>query len=93
MRDQEQARLTDDAYAVALRLIAKHRALLDRVAEALLREGDARTARSCSTLFGDVAPESHASEVVGVPQAVADRPDGAPRRHSGGRARQRGPAR
>src|SRR5579872_4704747 len=38
MRDQEQARLTDDAYAVALRLVAKHRLLLDRVAEALLEK-------------------------------------------------------
>src|SRR5439155_8082206 len=34
LRDQEQARLTDHAYAEALRLIAKHRALLDRVPNA-----------------------------------------------------------
>src|SRR5207247_4318326 len=38
MRDQEQARLTDQAYGEALRLIAKHRALLDRVANALLEK-------------------------------------------------------
>src|SRR5881397_2135136 len=36
LRDQEQARLTDHAYAEALRLIEKHRAALDRVASALL---------------------------------------------------------
>src|SRR4029079_8794276 len=36
MRDQEQARLTDHASSEALRLIAKHRSLLDRVAHALL---------------------------------------------------------
>ena len=38
MRDSEQARLTDEAYAEALRVTAKHRHLLDRVAEALLEK-------------------------------------------------------
>src|SRR4051812_40382473 len=38
LRDSEQARLTDFAYADALRLLAKHRGSLDRVALALLEK-------------------------------------------------------
>ena len=38
LRDSEQARLTDDAYEEAMRLLAKHRAALDRVADALLEK-------------------------------------------------------
>ncbi len=70
MRDQEQARLTDQAYAEALRLIAKHRVLLDHVAAALIdRETLGR--EELLEIFGDVAPESRASETVGIPQVVA----------------------
>src|SRR5438034_878108 len=36
LRDAEQARLTDEAYAEAVRLLTKYRAPLDRVAHALL---------------------------------------------------------
>src|SRR5947209_10491651 len=38
LRDAEQARLTDGAYSEALHLLTKHRALLDRVAQALLQK-------------------------------------------------------
>ena len=38
MRDSEQARLTDHAYAEATRLLEKHRATLDRLASALLEK-------------------------------------------------------
>ena len=38
LRDSEQARLTDGAYAEAVRLIEKHRAGLDRLAAALLEK-------------------------------------------------------
>src|SRR5881392_3652089 len=38
LRDQEQARLTDEAYAEAVRLLEKHRAALDRLAAALLEK-------------------------------------------------------
>ena len=55
LRDQEQARLTDLAYSEALRLIAKHRALLDRVAGALL-EKETLGRKELLELFGDVAP-------------------------------------
>jgi cell division protease FtsH len=70
LRDQEQARLTDEAYAVALRLIAKHRGLLDKVANALL-EKETLSRDELLEIFGDVAPESEASETVGIPQIVA----------------------
>ena len=66
LRDQEQARLTDNAYAEALRLVAKHRALLDRVAAALL-EHETLSRDELLELFGDVPAESHASETVGDP--------------------------
>jgi cell division protease FtsH len=70
MRDQEQARLTDHAYEEALRIMAKHRRLLDRVAAALL-ERETLDRDELLELFGDVQPESRASEAVGVPQVVA----------------------
>jgi cell division protease FtsH len=73
MRDSEQARLTDEAYAEALRLIAKHRGLLDKVAAALL-EQETLNREELLRLFGNVVPESRASEAVGVPQAVAPLP-------------------
>jgi cell division protease FtsH len=65
VRDQEQTRLTDHAYAEAIRLITKHRALLDRVAAALL-EKETLSREELLELFGDVEPESRASETVGV---------------------------
>jgi cell division protease FtsH len=73
MRDQEQARLTDRAYSESLRLIAKHRVLLDRVAAALL-EKETLGRQELLEIFGDVASESVASEAVGVPQAAAAQP-------------------
>jgi cell division protease FtsH len=73
MRDSEQARLTDEAYAEALRLVAKHRGLLDRVAAALL-EKETLNRDELLDLFGAVLPESRASEAVGVPQVVAALP-------------------
>jgi cell division protease FtsH len=68
-RDSEQTRLTDEAYVEAVRLIAKHRALLDRVAAALL-EKETLNREELLALFGDVQPESRAAEAVGVPQVV-----------------------
>jgi len=65
MRDQEQARLTDHAYAEALRLIEKHRAALDRLASALL-EKETLSREQILALVKDVEPESRASETVGT---------------------------
>ena len=92
LRDQEQTRLTDQAYAEALRLIAKHRALLDRVAAALL-EKETLGREELLELFGDVEPESRAAEAVGVPQVVAADPGDRLSRRSASRSRSRPSAR
>ena len=73
LRDSEQARLTDSAYAEALRLLQKHRAPLDRVAAALL-EKETLGREEVVALLADVEAESHASDSVGVPQVVAAKP-------------------
>jgi ATP-dependent Zn protease len=79
VRDQEQARLTDDAYQEAVRLITKHRSALDRLAQALL-EKETLVREEMQALLTDVAPESQASETVGrvVPfrSVENDTPDG-----------------
>jgi cell division protease FtsH len=69
MRDQEQARLTDQAYEVALRLMTKHRKLLDKVALALL-EKETLNREDLLEIFGDVEPESRSVESVGVVRAL-----------------------
>jgi cell division protease FtsH len=74
LRDAEQARLTDHAYEVAVRLLQKHRAALDRVAGALL-EKETLTRDELLELFGEVEPESHASETVGAIRMLPATPD------------------
>src|ERR687896_345318 len=69
MRDSEQARLTDHAYEEAQRLLLKHRAALDRVAEALL-EKETLDRAELEALLGDVSPESRSSETVGTVRAL-----------------------
>jgi cell division protease FtsH len=77
LRDSEQAQLTDAAYAEALRLLAKHRAVLDRVSVALL-EKETLDRDELAALFVGVEPESHSSESVGVVvvRALGARPTG-----------------
>src|SRR5881227_1748930 len=69
LRDSEQARLTDSAYAEALRLVQKHRGSLDRLA-GLLLEKETLLRDEVVELLAGVESESRASESVGVPQAV-----------------------
>jgi cell division protease FtsH len=69
LRDQEQSALTDRAYAEAIRLVTKHRALLDRVAAALL-ERETLSREELLAIFGDVERESRAVETVGVVRAL-----------------------
>src|SRR5436190_8555065 len=79
VRDQEQARLTDDAYLEAVRLITKHRAALDRLAGGLL-EKETLVRDEMVAMLADVEPESSASAMVGqvVPlPRVEEAPDGA----------------
>ena len=70
LRDSEQASLTDSAYGEAVRLLLKHRAPLDRIANALL-EKETLVREEVLALLTDVEPESRASESVGVPRVVA----------------------
>ncbi|MBA3332922.1 MAG: hypothetical protein H0U30_02930, partial [Actinobacteria bacterium] len=65
LRDSEQARLTDQAYDEALRLLLKHRTPLDRVAEALL-ERETLDRAELEALLSDVKAESRSSETVGT---------------------------
>ena len=65
LRDQEQARLTDEAYAEAMRLLQKHRAVLDRIAKALL-EKETLDKEELAELVGAVEPESRSSETMGT---------------------------
>jgi cell division protease FtsH len=69
LRDGEQARLTDDAYVEALRLLTKHRAALDRVAHALL-EKETLVRAELDTLLIDMEPESRQAETVGTVRAL-----------------------
>ena len=70
VRDSEQARLTDDAYREAVRLLEKHRAALDRVAHALL-EKETLVREELEELLADVTTESRASETVGTVRVVS----------------------
>ncbi|MDQ4082139.1 MAG: AAA family ATPase, partial [Actinomycetota bacterium] len=72
LRDSEQARLTDDAYAEALRLLEKHRPALDRIAGALL-EKETLVREELDELLADVEAESTASEMVGTVRLSAYR--------------------
>jgi cell division protease FtsH len=69
LRDSEQARLTDYAYEEAKRLLLKHRAALDRVAQALL-EKETLDRAELGALLGDIAPESRSSETIGTIRAL-----------------------
>ena len=70
LRDHEQARLTDGAYTEAVRLLQKHRRALDRVAVALL-DKETLVREELDALLRDVAPESQASETVGMVRVVS----------------------
>jgi cell division protease FtsH len=70
LRDHEQARLTDDAFEEALRLLQKHRAALDRIAKELL-DKETLDKDELAALLADVEPESRASETVGTVRVVA----------------------
>jgi cell division protease FtsH len=70
VRDQEQGRLTDEAYEDAQRLLRKHRPALDRVANALL-EKETLDRGELDALLGDVEADSRSSETVGTVKVVS----------------------
>ena len=69
LRDAEQSRLTDGSYAEAIRLLTKHRPVLDRLANALL-EKETLVREELDGLLADVDQESRASETVGTIRAL-----------------------
>jgi cell division protease FtsH len=75
LRDTEQALLTDAAYADALRLLAKHRASLDRIATALL-DKETLDRDELAELFVGIEVESRSSDSVGTVRALGADPTG-----------------
>ena len=69
VRDGEQARLTDEAYEDAVRLLVKYRAPLDRIAQALL-ERETLERKQLDELLDGVPQESRNSETVGTVRAL-----------------------
>jgi len=70
VRDHEQARLTDEAFEEAVRLLQKHRGGLDRIALALL-EKETLDKDEVAVLLDGIAAESSSSETVGTVRIVA----------------------
>ena len=70
VRDKEQARLTDEAYVDAVRLIELNRRPLERLTRALL-ERETLGREEVLKLLADVEPVSRASETIGTPMVVA----------------------
>jgi cell division protease FtsH len=69
LRDAEQARLTDDAFQEAIRLLEKYRLDLDRLATALL-EKETLNKDELDELLAHVEPESRAAETIGTVRAL-----------------------
>src|SRR5438132_2690646 len=70
VRDHEQARLTDEAFEDAVRLLQKHRPSLDRIALALL-EKETLDKDELAVLLEGIEAESRSSETVGTVRIVA----------------------
>jgi cell division protease FtsH len=69
LRDAEQARLTDEAFQEAIRLITKYRVQLDRLSLALLAT-ETLGKDELDRLLADVEPESRAAETIGTVRAL-----------------------
>ncbi len=70
LRDAEQARLTDEAFDEAIRLITKHRGHLDGLAARLL-EQETLNRDELDALLADVEPESRAAETIGTVRVLS----------------------
>jgi ATP-dependent Zn protease len=64
LRDEEQARLCDQAFGEALRLLSKHRKTLDMLSLVLM-EKETLMRVELEELLVNVEPESDASAIVG----------------------------
>jgi cell division protease FtsH len=69
LRDAEQARLSDDAYSEAVRLLTKHRVVLDRVAQALLQK-ETLSSSELGEVLDSVPSESRSADTVGTVKLV-----------------------
>jgi cell division protease FtsH len=69
LRDAEQARLTDEAFQEAIRLLTKHRTHLDRLS-AMLLEKETLNKDELDGLLADIEPESRAAETIGTVRAL-----------------------
>src|SRR4051794_31985234 len=69
LRDAEQARLTDEAFEEAIRLLTKYRIDLDRLSTALL-EKETLNKDELDELLSHVEPESRAAETIGTVRAL-----------------------
>jgi cell division protease FtsH len=81
LRDREQVELSDGAHAETLRALARHRASLERIAEALL-ERETLAREELLALLEGVEPESQAAQTVGTlvqPNGAGARPGAATR--------------
>ncbi|HEY7198194.1 MAG TPA: ATP-dependent zinc metalloprotease FtsH [Gaiellaceae bacterium] len=67
LRDAEQSRLTDEAFADAVRLVSKHRRALDRLADTLL-EKETIDREELDRILVGIEPESRSSDRVGTPR-------------------------
>src|SRR6266849_5211470 len=65
LRDAEQARLTDEAFQEAARLLTKHRVVLDRVAQALLQK-ETLTSPELGEILDAVPSEARSADTVGT---------------------------
>jgi cell division protease FtsH len=70
LRDAEQGRLTDEAFAEAIRLLQKHRGGLDRIALALL-DKETLDKDELAELLDGIEVESRSAETVGTVRVVA----------------------
>ena len=69
LRDAEQARLTDEAYEEAIRLLTEYRIDLDRLSTSLL-EKETLNKDELDELLAHVEPESRAAETIGTVRAL-----------------------
>jgi cell division protease FtsH len=69
LRDAEQARLTDEAYQEAIRLLTEYRVDLDRLSTSLL-EKETLNKDELDELLVHVEPESRAAETIGTVRAL-----------------------
>ena len=69
LRDAEQARLTDEAFEEAIRLLTEYRVDLDRLSAALL-EKETLNKEELDELLAHVEPASHAAETIGTVRAL-----------------------